>query len=169
MLCNFTMRLFAVTEVRKGKHIVGQCSAGDGKALDGNVKDFREQLAAPPATSAGRLLAFVEDEKASSKVVNVMLAHMPKAWDSTCLVEHALLETAADTMENGKSALQNLCGLWLYGTKNNHVFCGCDGQSAPTIRVQAKPSRYKEGPLSYNLVNIVISQVMALITKLWKL
>ena len=54
------------------------------------------------------------------------------------MVESNLLETAAQSMEGGSDALANYKGLWLYGSKKDHVFAGCDGQSAPALRAQAR-------------------------------
>ena len=128
----------ARAEVRKGKHIVSQCMSGEGKnLLESNVKDFREQMSGSAATAAGRLLAFVEDNEAGSKATKVMMAELPKTWDTTCLLEDDVINNVAKSMEGGKEALANYKGLWLYGSKKENVFAGCDAQSAPTLRVQA--------------------------------
>ena len=128
--------------MRKGKHIIGQCFAGECKVpLEANFKDFREQMAGSAATAAGRLLAFMEDPTASGKAIKVMLGEMPKLWDDECLIEESL-QTAAEVVQDGENALKTFKGLWLCGTKHNHVFCGCDAQSAPTLRVQAATLHY---------------------------
>ena len=50
-----------------------------------------------------------------------------------------MLEEAANFNDDGEAALADFRGLWLYGTKENNVFCGADAQGMGLLRVQAQP------------------------------